>query len=104
LLSAAAFSPLPQAGSVDHADQSTAAEEQRRRDTRKQQPKEKQRGAGESESNGEWDGVDQEMKIKIRKCVYRVFRPVPGAWLSAKKADMLAKAGWRADFAGGGHD
>ena len=31
------------------------------------------------------------MKIKIRKCVYRVFRPVPGAWLSGKKADLVAK-------------
>ena len=30
------------------------------------------------------------MQIKIRKYVYKVFRPVPGAWLSGKKADLVA--------------
>ena len=34
-----------------------------------------------------------QQQIKIRKYVYRVFRPVPGAWLSGKKADLLAKVG-----------
>ena len=31
-----------------------------------------------------------QMQIKIRKYVYKVFRPVPGAWLSGKKAGLVA--------------
>jgi hypothetical protein len=31
------------------------------------------------------------MQIKARKYVYRVYRPVKGAWRSGKKADLLEK-------------
>ena len=34
-----------------------------------------------------------QMQIKIRKYVYRIFRPVKGAWLSGKKSELLAKVG-----------
>ena len=32
-----------------------------------------------------------QMQIKIRKYVYRVYRPVEGAWLTGKKAELIAK-------------
>ena len=32
------------------------------------------------------------MQIKIRKYVYRIYRPVVGAWLSGTKRELLSKA------------
>jgi hypothetical protein len=31
------------------------------------------------------------MQIKIRKYVYRIYRPVVGAWLSGTKRELLSK-------------